>query len=136
MTPDKTETTATNDLFRNELANLLDHRHALYQLADLIDGPVRLFATLSGPGPTTNNRKPEENHITRLFDPSHSSGSESFSDAGKITNLMTNQSIFKRLKNEIHPCSSSPLIPEFILAVHLRACCYKPAQSWLYKLNL
>ncbi len=37
MTPEKTHTAPTVDRFRNELVNLLDHRHVLYQLADLID---------------------------------------------------------------------------------------------------
>lgn len=37
MTPKKSEDTPEIDLFRNELANMLDHRHALYQLAGLID---------------------------------------------------------------------------------------------------
>ena len=37
MTPKKPETRPSPDLFRNRLDNLLNHRHGLYRLADLID---------------------------------------------------------------------------------------------------
>jgi IS5 family transposase len=37
MTPEKPETRPSPDLFRNRLENLLNHRHELYRLADLID---------------------------------------------------------------------------------------------------
>jgi len=37
MTPEKPETHPSPDLFRNRLDNMLNHRHELYRLADLID---------------------------------------------------------------------------------------------------
>jgi IS5 family transposase len=37
MTPEKPETHPSHDLFRNRLDNMLNHRHELYRLADLID---------------------------------------------------------------------------------------------------
>ncbi len=37
MTPEKQETRPSPDLFRNRLDNMLNHRHELYTLADLID---------------------------------------------------------------------------------------------------
>jgi IS5 family transposase len=40
MTPEKPEAHPSPDLFRNRLDNLLNHRHELYRLADLIDWSV------------------------------------------------------------------------------------------------
>ena len=40
MTPEKPETRPSHDLFRNRLDNMLNHRHELYRLADLIDWPM------------------------------------------------------------------------------------------------
>ncbi len=37
MSPEKPETSPSPDLFHNRLENLLNHRHELYRLADLID---------------------------------------------------------------------------------------------------
>ena len=40
MTPEKPEVHPSPDLFRNRLDNMLNHRHELYRLADLIDWSV------------------------------------------------------------------------------------------------
>jgi IS5 family transposase len=40
MTPEKPEAHPSPDLFRNRLDNMLNHRHELYRLADLIDWSV------------------------------------------------------------------------------------------------
>jgi hypothetical protein len=40
MTPEKPDAHPSPDLFRNRLDNMLNHRHELYRLADLIDWPV------------------------------------------------------------------------------------------------
>lgn len=40
MTPDKPQESPSTDLFRNRLDNMLNHRHELYRLADLIDWPI------------------------------------------------------------------------------------------------
>ncbi len=37
MTPEKPQKSPSHDLFRNRLDNMLNHRHELYRLADLID---------------------------------------------------------------------------------------------------
>lgn len=37
MTPEKPQESPSSDLFRNRLDNMLNHRHELYRLADLID---------------------------------------------------------------------------------------------------
>lgn len=40
MTPEKPQKPSSHDLFRNRLDNMLNHRHELYRLADLIDWSV------------------------------------------------------------------------------------------------
>jgi len=40
MTPEKPQKSPSHDLFRNRLDNMLNHRHELYRLADLIDWSV------------------------------------------------------------------------------------------------
>ena len=40
MSPEKPHACPSSDLFRNRLDNMLNHRHELYRLADLIDWPM------------------------------------------------------------------------------------------------
>ncbi len=40
MSPEKPHASPSSDLFRNRLDNMLNHRHELYRLADLIDWPM------------------------------------------------------------------------------------------------
>ncbi len=63
MSPEKPQKSPSSDLFRNRLDNMLNHRHELYRLADLIDWSV--FDLEFGPRYCPDNGGPAK--ATRLM---------------------------------------------------------------------